>query len=386
MVSIKERTVKGKKYLYISATSSYKGHKKRFEKSLGPVDSDPGELEHKKEFYTDLLELKSILYRIHEEAKDMDFRYLSPFYSIYLAMIRNFYSQFLSDLYPSELEKYRDARNVKYIHNTTAIEGNTLTLREAALVIEDGIAPKGKKLREIHEVENFKRVLRYLKSYKGDITLPLIKRLHSLIQNNIDDEQAGNLRRIEVGVVGSRFEPPPAIFVEEELRDLINWYKRNEDSLHSFELAGIFHYRFVQIHPFVDGNGRVARELLNLILERNGYPPMILEVSDREDYLKRLQKADEGDPGPFLELLALKMITDYEDVIMSFQKKALKDMATLTDEEMGEIFEMLVWFMNMMREFEVDIPEEAKERISSIRRFFEMVRTPSMPDGKPMIS
>ncbi len=371
MVSVKERTVKGKKYLYISATSSYKGQKKRFEKSLGPVDSDPKEIEHKTEFYSDLLELKSVLFKIYLEAKDKEFKYLPRFYSIYLSMIRNFYSQFLSDLYPSELEKYKEVQNVKYVHHTTAMEGNTLTLREAALIIEDGIAPKGKQLREIHEVENFKKVLRYLRSYKGDVSLPFIKKIHYMVQQNIDDEQAGNLRRIEVGVVGSNFEPPPAIFVEDEIKELVEWYKDNSDHLHPFELAGIFHYRLVQIHPFVDGNGRVARELLNFILERNGYPPTILEVTDREDYLKRLQKADDGDPAPFLELLAIKMITDYEDVIMSFQKRALKDIETLTDGEMAEIFQMLVWFMHLMREFEVDIPAEARERISSIKRFFE---------------
>ncbi len=378
MVSLKEKTVKGKKYLYITVTSSYKGHKVRFEKSLGPKDSDPEEMERKKDFYTDLFELKAVLHKVHMEAKEKEFKYLSKFYAIYLSMIRNFHSQFLEDLYPSELEKYIDDQNVKYIHHTTAIEGNTLTLREAALVIEDGIAPKGKRLREIHEVENFKKVLRYLKGYKGDISIPFIKKLHALVQRDIDDEQAGNFRRIEVGVVGSEFTPPPAIFVEEELTSLIEWYKDNADRLHAFEMAGIFHYRFVQIHPFTDGNGRVAREMLNFILERNGYPPLIIEISDREDYLKRLQKADEGEPTPFLELLAVKMITDYEDVIMSFQKKAVKDMAELNEEEMGEIFQMLIWFMDMMREFEMDIPKEARERISSIRKFVDMNKGPQL--------
>jgi fido (protein-threonine AMPylation protein) len=370
--------VKGKKYLYITATSSYKGQKKRFEKSIGPADAPKEELEHKKEFYSDLLELKSVLHKVHMEAKDKDFKYLPKFYAIYLSLIRNFYSRFLSDLYPSELEKYKDNQKIKYIHHTTALEGNTLTLREAALVIEDGIAPKGKKLREIHEVENFKSLTRFMRYYKGDITIPMIKKVHGLVQRNIDDEQAGNFRRIEVGVVGSKFTPPPAIFIEEELTGLIDWYKENSDRLHSFELAGIFHYRFVQIHPFVDGNGRVARELMNFILEKNDYPPLIFEVTDREDYLKRLQKADEGDPTPFLEQMALKMITDYEDVIMNFQTKALKDMASLTQEEMGEIFEMLMWFMSLMREFEVDIPEEAKEKIASIQKLSKMMRQPKM--------
>jgi len=119
MVSVKERTVKGKKYLYVTATSSYKGNKKRFEKSLGPVDSPPEELEQKKEFYSDLLELKSVLHKVYMEAKDKDFKYLPKFYAIYLSLIRNFYESFLTDFYPSELEKYKDNQRVKYIHHTT---------------------------------------------------------------------------------------------------------------------------------------------------------------------------------------------------------------------------------------------------------------------------
>lgn len=378
MVSVKERTVKGKRYIYVTATSSYKGNKKRFEKSLGPVDSPKEDLEHKEEFYSDLLELKAVLHKVYMEAKDKDFRFLPKFYAIYLSLIRNFYERFLSDFYPSELEKYKDNQRVKYIHHTTALEGNTLSLVEAAMILEDGIAPKGKKLREIHEVENFKHLLRYTRYYKGDITIPMIKKVHELVQRNIDDEQAGNFRRIEVGVVGSTFTPPPAIFIKDELTDLINWYRKNSDDLHPFELAGIFHFRFVQIHPFVDGNGRVGRELMNFILEKNGYPPLIFEVTDREDYLKKLQMADDGDPTPFLEQMAIKMINDYEDVIMSFQTRALKDMSSLNKEEMAEIFRMLMWFISMMREFQVNIPEQARDKIGSIKKLSTLFNKPQI--------
>ncbi|OYT45805.1 hypothetical protein B6U90_02390 [Thermoplasmatales archaeon ex4484_6] len=382
MVSVKERTVKGKKYLYVTATSSYKGRKKRFEKSLGRSDSDPKEIERKKEFYMELLELKSLLYRILMEAKETRFSYLPRFYALYLSMIRNLYSEYISSFYPSELEKYRASQRVRYVHHTTAMEGNTLSLQEAALVIEDGIAPKGKELREIHEVENFRMVLRYLKGYRGDITISLIRKIHSLVQNHIYDEQAGEFRRIAVGVVGSNFEPPPAIFVKDELEELIRWYRDNRDDLCPFELAGIFHYRFVQVHPFVDGNGRVARELMNFILERNGYPPLILEMKDREEYLKRLKMADEGDPHPFLEMLAVRMIVDYEDVIMSFQDKALKDLSNLREDELEELMELLIWFMDMMKDFHVSLPDEARRNIPSIRRFLEMVRALDLPQMK----
>jgi hypothetical protein len=124
---------------------------------------------------------------------------------------------------------------------------------------------------------------------------------------------------------------------------------------------------------------------MNFILERNGYPPIIIEVKEREDYLKRLQMADDGEPEPFIELLALKMITDYENVIMSFQRKALEGMEELSKEEFKEIMTTLVWFMTLMREFEVEIPEEAKERIGSIRRFFDMSQIhhgPESPYGR----
>lgn len=377
MVSVKERTVKGKKYLYVTATSSYKGKKKRFEKSIGPKEGDPEELKERIEFYSELMDLRSTLYRVYMEAMDTDFRYLPKFYSIYLSMVRNFYSSYLADLYPSELEKYNDDLKVKYVHHTTALEGNTLTLVEAALVLEDGIAPKGKKLREIYEIENFRRLIRFVRGYRGDITPEFIRKVHSLVQRNIDDEQGGNLRRIEVGVIGSTLEPPPAIFVKEELQELVDWYKNNPDGLPPFELACIFHYRFVHIHPFVDGNGRVARELLNFILERNGYPPMIIEIGEREEYLKRLQKADEGNPGPFMEQMALKMISDYESVIFSFHRKVMKDMEELSEQEMKDILETLIWFMSLMREFEVQIPPEAREKIASIRRFLDVARIPS---------
>ena len=89
-------------------------------------------------------------------------------------MIRQGYKNYLEDLYPDELEKYQEEFDIRYVHNTNAIEGNTLTLRETALVLGDGVAPKGKRLREIHEVENFQRLLRYVRSYDRDITMDFI--------------------------------------------------------------------------------------------------------------------------------------------------------------------------------------------------------------------
>lgn len=367
MVSVKERTVKGRKYLYVSCSTSYKGRKIRFEKSLGP-SSKVRDDQRLIDFHSTIIEMKCSIYRAYMEAKVTEFDHLPRFYAFYLAMIRQGYRNYLEDLYPDELEKYQEEFDVRYVHNTNAIEGNTLTLRETALVLGDGIAPKGKRLREIHEVENFQRLLRFVRSYNRDITLDFMKKQHEMIQRNIDDENAGTFRRISVLIKGADWEPPPALIVEEELEDLINWYYENKDAIHPFELSGIFHHRFVQIHPFIDGNGRVARELLNFILKSYRYPPLIVPVSERQDYMDCLEKADSGDPKPLIEFFAIQMIQDYMKVIFSYKDQISRDLGKITPEEGIELARMMLWFASLIREFQDDVPVRAREKLGALIR------------------
>jgi len=360
MVSVKTRTVKGNDYVYVSATASYRGQKKSFEKMVGRKGTDESLLAERIDFYSDLMSLKADLYRMYLEIKATKLDHLDMKCAIFLVLLPSFYRKYLSNLYPSELEKYKNNFDIRYIHNTTAIEGNTISLKETAMMLDHNLSPKSKQLREIHEIENYVKVLNYVRKYDKRINKKFILKLHELIQRNIDDNTAGNFRRISVGISGSKWEPCPAISVEEELDELLGWYRENEKNKNPFELAGIFNHRFLQTHPFVDGNGRVARELYNFILRRNGFPPIIVPVERRDDYMDYLEKADEGDPGPLLRFYFQLLVTDYIKVVSEvFQQEQEKFSSTLLKGDEGEItgaeimefFDILRWFFGLLGEF-----------------------------------
>ncbi|MEA3304963.1 MAG: Fic family protein [Patescibacteria group bacterium] len=149
----------------------------------------------------------------------------------------------------------------------------------------------GKPLREIHEVSNHKEILRKLYQFvdnKQDISEQLISDIHNLVLRNIDDENAGRYRKITVGISGDDFVPTDPSNISQELQKLLSWYRDSKHSLHSVELACQFHYRFVKIHPFIDGNGRTVRVLINLILMQVGYPMIIIPVVRRAEYIQSL--------------------------------------------------------------------------------------------------
>jgi len=357
MVSIKEKTVKGKKYLYVSTSVTYKGQRKFFEKYIGPKNMNKKQKDRKIEFNIRLLSLKKDFYQYILIARSTNLKHLPQKYAFLLTMISSQYEEWLSNFYPTELEKYRQDFDVRYVHNTTAIEGNTITLRETGLILGDNIAPKGKKLREIHEIENYRNVLQYVRTYKKDLSLNFILKLHKLIQRNIDDDAAGTLRRAQIFIQGSEWTPPPAFEVEDKLQDLIKWYNKNKKKYHPFELSGIIHHRFLQIHPFADGNGRVAREILNFILNKNDYPPIIIPVEERQEYMEGLEKADEGYIQPLLEFLMVQILRDYEKVSIDYFEHIKDDFAQIAtkwdQEEIDELKNFLQWFFKLLKEFDI---------------------------------
>ena len=366
MVSVKERKVKGRTYMYVSASATFKGETKRFEKSIGPKDMGKKKLRRRVDFYSEVLETKKEYYLIYLETKSVRFKYLPSGYAFPLILTKRLYHSGLNKLYPSELKKYQNEFDVRYVHNTTAIEGNTLTLKETGLVLDDGIAPARKELREIHEVENYRKVLKFVREYKKDVNLDFILKIHSLIQRNIDDNTAGTFRRIVIGIRGSKWEPPPPIQVNEDLKKLLKWYNNNKVRLHPIELAGIFHHKFLQIHPFVDGNGRVGRELLNFILGHNGYPSLIIPVERREEYLKYLEKADMGDNKPLLEYFVEILVEDHIKVIRGLKGDIQKEMGELSIEEMREFLDFTIWFTDLISKYMKKIPPNLQKRIGEI--------------------
>jgi len=186
---------------------------------------------------------------------------------------------------------------VELTYSSNAIEGNTLTRRETAVIIENGLTVGGKSLKEHLEAMNHAKALDWIKNLISkkprDICERDILSIQELILKGIDDDNAGRYRNVSVRISGSAVIMPNPLKVSDLMAEFIDWLSR-EDKLHPVELAGGAHYRLVGIHPFADGNGRTARLLMNLILMMMGYPPALIRKEDRLAYLSALEMAQLG--------------------------------------------------------------------------------------------
>ncbi|MHC1709782.1 MAG: Fic family protein [Methanomassiliicoccales archaeon] len=219
------------------------------------------------------------------------------------------------NLRPDELRETEEELELRYVNGSTGIEGNTLTLRETRLLLQEGMVPEGRSLREINEVQNFKAVRAFREHHKGRITLATIRKVHSLIMANVD-RSAGVLRRTDdIGIVGRDLLLTPSVLIEEELSSALEEYHGSlERGIHPFFAAVLFHHRFESVHPFTDGNGRVGREVFNMMLTSNGFPRVPFAVGERERYLLALVKGDDGDTKGMIELFIRMMMEQRMDV------------------------------------------------------------------------
>ncbi len=205
------------------------------------------------------------------------------------------------------LNKIREALTVEWTYNSNSIEGNTLSLRETQMVLQDGITIKGKSLREHFEAKNHERAINLLyKMVERRETLSIheILSLHGLVLNSIEEEFAGRLRNGGVRISGANFVPPNAVKVSGLMDDLVTFIKENPLNLNVVELAAVFHHRFVWIHPFFDGNGRTVRLAMNLLLMTHGFPPAIILTNDRIKYYTALNDANKGHYGKLMLLMS----------------------------------------------------------------------------------
>lgn len=183
----------------------------------------------------------------------------------------------------SELQRLREEFLVEFTYNSNAIEGNTLTLRETALVLE-GVTIDKKPLRDHLEVVGHRDAFLYiyeLITSKAAISEKLIREIHSLVLMDRPDDK-GIYRRIPVKIMGAFHEPPQPYLVSAQMGELVAGQENMKR--HPIENAALFHLDFEGIHPFVDGNGRTGRLLLNLMLMQHGYPPIDVKFADRKRY------------------------------------------------------------------------------------------------------
>jgi Fic family protein len=208
---------------------------------------------------------------------------------------------------PQTVQSLRDHMLVEWTYHSNAIEGNTLTLAETKVVLE-GITIGGKSLKEHLEVINHKEAILYVEDIvrrRESLSEWQIKNIHRLILKGIDDQNAGTYRSVNVLISGARHISPDALLVKDHMEALVRKYGDWQTGKHPVERAALLHIEFVKIHPFVDGNGRTARLLLNFELMKHGYPPIVIENEKRADYYAALDTAHTtGDCTPFLHIVS----------------------------------------------------------------------------------
>jgi len=202
----------------------------------------------------------------------------------------------------------REKLMLEWTYHSNAIEGNTLTLRETKVVLE-GITVGGKSLREHFEATNHRDAILYVEAIVAKheaLTEWQVRNLHALVLKSIDADQAGRYRQENVVIAGASTMPPDFMHLPAEMAGLMHWYD-DAGAMHPIERAAELHTRFVKIHPFVDGNGRTGRLLLNFELLKMGYPPAIIRKEDRLDYYDALDTACVS--GDFSEITSLVAVS-----------------------------------------------------------------------------
>jgi Fic family protein len=210
----------------------------------------------------------------------------------------------LRPLSPEIVGKLREQFTLEWTYNTNAIEGNTLTLRETELVINRGLTVGNKALAEHFEAINHKEGIEYVYNFakkKKELDEDVLLKIHELLLKNIAD--AWGYRNSNVMITGAVHLPPSAIKVPRLMKEFLIWYYENKSKIPVVELAAWVHYKMVYIHPFLDGNGRTARLLMNLILIQHGYPPAVILHVDRKKYYRVLREADRENYTGFMNFI-----------------------------------------------------------------------------------
>jgi len=229
---------------------------------------------------------------------------------------------------PQALKKLKEQFAIEMTYHSNAIEGNTLTMRETQLIIQDGLTVAGKSLREHLEVINHKEAIDFLENLatkrEAIITENLVRQIHFLVLTKINEKEAGKYRSVQVRITGTNYVPPQAFEVAILMKDFVKWLKKNWRKINPIELSALAHFKLVHIHPFIDGNGRTARLLMNFILIQKGYPPAVILKTDRKKYYQVLDQAHKGNLAPLVNFVARSVERSLNLYLQAFERKTTK--------------------------------------------------------------
>ncbi len=224
----------------------------------------------------------------------------------------NFNSEY-SKMPVSAKEKSKETFAVKFTYNTQRIEGSTLTLKETANLLEHGLSPSSKLIRDVKEAETHKNVFFEMLDYEKDFNIPIVLKWHNELLKLTKKDIAGKIRNHSVAISMSKFEPPTHIEIDFLLQNFIDWYNQNKKIIHPVELAALVHLKFVTIHPFSDGNGRISRLIMNFVLTKNNFPLLDIPYTKRNSYYNALERSQiNKEDNIFIQWFFRRYINEYQ--------------------------------------------------------------------------
>lgn len=216
------------------------------------------------------------------------------------------------------LEQLKDYYRIGLTWSSNAIEGNTLTISETKVVLEDGLTIAGRPLRDFYETVGHGDAYNFMFTLMGEqrISAADIKAMHRLFYKGIDEGNAGVWRKEAVFVSGTDYVFPRPDELEGRMAELDAWIANERGKYHPVTFAGLLHLKFVTIHPFIDGNGRVARLLMNLALIQDGYQLAIVPPVLRAEYNDTIrQYQNKGKPEPFCDFIAERVYETQKEIM-----------------------------------------------------------------------
>lgn len=309
MAFVSSKTIKGKKRYYLEKSIRLlNGKVKKF--SIYLKDYHPKKRYKEIDHYKELLNAK-----ISKELAEFASKYYQS-YNVFskgllkrLEEIKLGYKGLMKRLSHKQLKDIIDRFTVNFTYESNAIEGNSLTVKDVTFILHEKKAIKGKDLREIYETLNTRKAMELVFNNKLRIKEKDIIKLHRILVENTDI--AAGYKKLPNYLIGRKVETTNPENVEREMKGLIDWYHRNEH-IHPLQRAAIFHGKFEKIHPFEDGNGRVGRLIINIMLLNNRYPPLIIRKSQRLSYFSCLEAFDNGYEDKLNRFLIEKYKKTYE--------------------------------------------------------------------------
>jgi len=223
------------------------------------------------------------------------------------------YAEELQGLSPPEKDKRLKDFTIRFTYDSSKLSGLNVTLRQTSLILKDGIVPKGfHDLKMVKELENHEKGVVAITKFKGKLNAKFLKKLHKTLLSGVYDSIAGKLRselKRDVKIAGTPYVPTKWSEMQKELDGFFKWYKANNRKLHALELAALLHLKIISIQPFIDGNSRLSRLIMNWILWKRGYPMVDIKVADLEKYYDVLDQYQiEHKEKPFVKYLKEKYL------------------------------------------------------------------------------